>query len=216
MLRRLQSPAHDGSTQPVSGTAAWGQPTWAQPTGTADLMAEAYWLLEQNGDPEKTRSCPPPKSKPRSSNPAAAQRCCRCLPGWRDFKPSGHRQNRRRNNTCCGPETTQVRALAQPSIGHHERTQALEVLASKQHGVAEYAASVATYQQLIMFAAPPLTTTTWESVWENSASLDLPSKRFAKRSGSTLLIHCHTDRFQFCIDPLTPGRLSRWQTWRGV
>ncbi len=137
VLRRLQSYANDISIDQVSPPA--------------DLLAKAYWLLEQNGDAEKTRglSAADLESELVESIGTGSPKLLSLLARLARYQADRvqSEQESKQHLSRAGQYASQ--ALANQSIGHHERTHALEVLASAQYGGGAYAASLATYQQLV-------------------------------------------------------------------
>ena len=136
VLRRLQR-------QPQSMTTDQVQ--------LADKLAEAYWLVEQEGDPVKTRGLDAAKLEQSLLNldPSPTTRVLAVL-----ARLAGHQAERSTSDSIADNHYTRSgkyarRALDEPDIELDARVGALEMLANQQYHSADYAGSVESYQQLV-------------------------------------------------------------------
>jgi hypothetical protein len=137
VLRRLQPVPEDMSPQQLAVT---------------DLLAKAYWFLEQDGDPEKTRgliaaSLEDSLVKSLTDKPSARELTALALLARSQAEAAASAQESTSHRLRSGSYASQ--ALADRSIGYHARVNALEVLASQQHEAGEHTAAIATYRQLV-------------------------------------------------------------------
>lgn len=122
-----------------------------QELALANVMAEAYWLLEYEGDPVKTRGLDAAAIEqdllkladvPASKHLAMLAR----LAGFQANQSSDEEASRRSFQRAAEYAS---RALGDPAIGHDARVAALEVLARQQYHFGEFRAAAKTYNQLV-------------------------------------------------------------------
>ncbi|QEG00951.1 hypothetical protein Mal15_50270 [Stieleria maiorica] len=118
---------------------------------TADRLAEAYWLLENNGDTTKTRGLDAGSIEASllESSDASAPHVLSALARLADLQSESAADASQAIRHSERGQSYADRALADPSIGHRARVGALEVLANHQYRAAEYEAAVETYQRLV-------------------------------------------------------------------
>ena len=117
----------------------------------ADKLAEAYWLVEQEGDPVKTRGLDAAELEQSLLNlePSPPTRVLAVLARLAGFQAERSADDRTSEKHFARSAEYARRALAEPGIELDARIGALEMLANQQYYAGDYSGAVESYQQLV-------------------------------------------------------------------